>query len=119
MKTEILNIKKSTFPGKVRGFCDIRFDGELTIKGCRIIEGSKGPFIGMPSKKNEKTGEWHDFIWIDSNDLRTQLNDDATAVLAQVEGQGQETHGTVRTARTQTQQPQRQSAPVDDDDVPF
>jgi hypothetical protein len=30
----------------------------LTIKGCRIVEGSKGRFISWPATKNESTGKY-------------------------------------------------------------
>jgi DNA-binding cell septation regulator SpoVG len=30
----------------------------LDIKGCRIVEGSKGQFVSWPATKNEKTGKW-------------------------------------------------------------
>jgi DNA-binding cell septation regulator SpoVG len=30
----------------------------VTIKGARIIDGSKGPFISWPATKNEKTGKY-------------------------------------------------------------
>lgn len=30
----------------------------LTIKGCRIIDGSKGQFVSWPATKNEKTGKY-------------------------------------------------------------
>lgn len=30
----------------------------LVIKGCRIVDGSKGPFVSWPATKNEKTGKY-------------------------------------------------------------
>lgn len=30
----------------------------LSIKGCRIVDGSKGPFISYPATKNESTGKY-------------------------------------------------------------
>jgi DNA-binding cell septation regulator SpoVG len=36
----------------------------LTVKGCRIIEGSKGKFISWPSTKNEKTDKWWQHVYV-------------------------------------------------------
>jgi len=35
----------------------------LTIKGCRIAEGSKGKFVSWPSTKNEKTGKYWNHVY--------------------------------------------------------
>lgn len=35
----------------------------LSIKGCRIAESSKGPFVSYPAKKNESTGKWWNHVW--------------------------------------------------------
>ena len=31
----------------------------LTIKGCRVVEGSKGPFVSWPAKKMESGKYWN------------------------------------------------------------
>jgi DNA-binding cell septation regulator SpoVG len=35
----------------------------LTVKGCRIVSGTKGPFVSWPSTKNEKSGKWWSHVW--------------------------------------------------------
>ena len=35
----------------------------LSIKGCRLIDGQKGPFVSYPSRKNEQTGKWWSHVW--------------------------------------------------------
>lgn len=35
----------------------------ISVKGCRIVEGSKGPFVSYPATKNEKTGKWWSHVW--------------------------------------------------------
>lgn len=35
----------------------------LSIKGCRIVDGQKGPFVSYPAKKNEQTGKWWNHVW--------------------------------------------------------
>ena len=43
------NVSLSSAPGK---------EAFLDIKGCRIVDGAKGPFVSWPATKNEKTGKW-------------------------------------------------------------
>ena len=35
----------------------------LSIKGCRIANGNKGPFVSMPSTKNEHSGKYWNHAW--------------------------------------------------------
>ena len=36
---------------KLRAFCSITFDGSFVVRDLKIIEGSSGPFVAMPSRK--------------------------------------------------------------------
>lgn len=36
---------------KLRAFCSVTFDDELVIRDLKIIEGTKGLFVAMPSRK--------------------------------------------------------------------
>tara|TARA_R110000824_G_scaffold176451_2_gene355426 strand:+ start:3344 stop:3700 length:357 start_codon:yes stop_codon:yes gene_type:complete len=58
--------------GKLRAFFDIEVDGFI-IKGFKIVEGSNGLFVSMPSQKNEE-GDYNDTVWVDK-DTRPSLND--------------------------------------------
>jgi hypothetical protein len=35
----------------------------LSVKGCRIVEGTKGPFVSYPATKNANTGKWWSHAW--------------------------------------------------------
>jgi hypothetical protein len=35
----------------------------LSVKGCRIVDGSKGPFVSYPATKNATTGKWWSHAW--------------------------------------------------------
>ena len=35
----------------------------LTVKGCRLASGSKGPFVSWPATKNQNTGKWWQHVW--------------------------------------------------------
>jgi DNA-binding cell septation regulator SpoVG len=42
--------------GALRGFFDLRYHG-LTIKGCRLMDGTNGLWIAFPQRQGEKDGE--------------------------------------------------------------
>ena len=58
--------------GKLRAFFDLEVSG-FTIKGFKIVEGSNGLFVSMPSQNNEE-GEYNDTVWVDK-DTRSKLNE--------------------------------------------
>ena len=36
---------------RLRAFCSVTFDGEFVIRDLKIIDGTNGPFVAMPSRK--------------------------------------------------------------------
>jgi len=70
MKIERMN--KGTW-GKVRAFFDVTTSDGFTIKGFKIIEGINGLFVSLPSQKGNDD-EYYDTVWLDSKELRDQLN---------------------------------------------
>ena len=34
----------------------------LLVKGCRVVNGPSGPFIGYPARKDD-TGQWWSHVW--------------------------------------------------------
>ncbi|MBG98674.1 hypothetical protein CL659_06155 [bacterium] len=71
MKIERMN--KGSW-GKVRAFFDLTTQEGFTIKGFKIIEGINGLFVSMPSQKGNDE-EYYDTIWVDSKQLREDLNE--------------------------------------------
>ena len=62
--------------GKVKAFFDVENSG-FEMKGFRLVEGINGLFVSMPSRKGtDESGndKWFDTIWIESRDVREQLN---------------------------------------------
>ena len=62
--------------GKVKAFFDVENSG-FEMKGFRLVEGINGLFVSMPSRKGtDENGndKWFDTIWIESRDVRLQLN---------------------------------------------
>lgn len=52
MEITEIRIKLMEEPGeRLRAFCSITFDGAFVIRDLKIIEGTNGPFVAMPSRK--------------------------------------------------------------------
>jgi stage V sporulation protein G len=47
--------------GKISAFFDFQTDNEITIKGFRIVNGTKGLFISAPDQKG-KDGKYYETI---------------------------------------------------------
>lgn len=46
--------------GNLIAFCDVLYNNELIIKGCKIMQSNGGKFVAMPSQKSEKDGKYYD-----------------------------------------------------------
>ena len=51
MKVTEVRVKLTKGPGKLRAYCTITFDDCFVVRELRLIEGSQGFFLAMPSKK--------------------------------------------------------------------
>jgi stage V sporulation protein G len=56
--TEV-RIRKIAGKGKLKAFASITFDEQFVIHDLKVIDGAKGLFVAMPSKKG-KDGEYKD-----------------------------------------------------------
>lgn len=59
MQITDVRVRKITKEGKMRAVVSITLDDELVIHDIKVIEGDKGLFIAMPSKK-AADGEYRD-----------------------------------------------------------
>ena len=84
------NVQLASAPGK---------EEFLTIKGCRIVEGSNGPFISWPATKGNNDKYWN-HVW--ASDAF------AEAVLAKA-----------RAAETKPASRRPAAKPDEDSDIPF
>lgn len=46
----------------LKAFADILINDALLIKGLRVVDGSKGLFVAMPSEQSAKDNKWYDTI---------------------------------------------------------
>ena len=68
-----VRIRKVDKEGKMKAVVSITIDNEFAVHDIKIIEGEKGVFIAMPSRKNAE-GEYRD-VAHPINDTRTQLQE--------------------------------------------
>ncbi|MFP4522150.1 MAG: septation regulator SpoVG [Fibrobacterota bacterium] len=59
---------------KLKAFASITFDDAFVIRGLKVISGSKGYFVSMPSKKG-KDGKYHDIAHPINNEMRKSLEE--------------------------------------------
>ncbi len=59
MQVTDVRVRKVTKEGKMRAIVSITIDDEFVIHDIKVIEGDKGLFIAMPSKK-ATDGEYRD-----------------------------------------------------------
>jgi stage V sporulation protein G len=60
--------------GTLCGFADITLNGAFVVKGLKIVNGSKGLFVSMPSEKN-KAGEYFDRAYPLHKETRAMIQD--------------------------------------------
>ena len=58
MKITDVRVRKITKEGKMKAIVSITIDDEFVVHDIKVIEGEKGLFIAMPSKK-AKIGRAH------------------------------------------------------------
>lgn len=87
--------------GKIRAMASITIDECFVVTGLKIIEGSKGLFVSMPSRKTAD-GEYKDICFPTSKDTRDAIQEQ---ILAEYVTPGE---------------PDKPDVPIDDDDeLPF
>lgn len=52
MKITDVRVRKVTKQGKMRAIVSVTFEDEFVVHDIKVIEGEKGLFIAMPSKKS-------------------------------------------------------------------
>ncbi len=57
---------------KLRGFANVTFDDAFVVRGMKIIKGSNGYFISMPSRKRPN-GKYQDVAHPVSKEMRGTL----------------------------------------------
>jgi stage V sporulation protein G len=71
--TEV-RIYKSKGEGNVKAYASVSLDNEFVVKGLKVIEGEKGLWVSMPSKKG-KDGSYQDLFHPVSKEARDKIVD--------------------------------------------
>ena len=72
MQVTDVRVRKLTKEGKMRAVVSVTFDNEFVVHDIKIIEGEKGLFIAMPSKK-ATDGEYRDIAHPINSETRDKL----------------------------------------------
>ncbi len=69
MQITDVRVRKVTKAGKMKAIVSITLDNEFVVHDIKVIEGEKGLFIAMPSKKSAD-GEYRDIAHPINSDTR-------------------------------------------------
>jgi stage V sporulation protein G len=59
---------------KLKAFASITFDSSFVVRGLKVINGSQGYFVSMPSRR-KRDGTFQDLAHPISNDLRKKIEE--------------------------------------------
>lgn len=72
MQITDVRVRKITKEGKMKAIVSITLDNEFVVHDIKVIEGEKGIFIAMPSKK-ASDGEYRDIAHPINSETRLQM----------------------------------------------
>ena len=81
MQITDVRVRKITKEGKMKAIVSITFDNEFVIHDIKVIEGEKGLFIAMPSRK-AADGEYRDIAHPINSNTRDMIQ---SVILAKYE----------------------------------
>ena len=81
MKITDVRVRKVTKQGKMRAVVSVTFDNEFVVHDIKVIEGEKGLFIAMPSRK-ATDGDYRDIAHPINQEARTRIQ---SLILAEYE----------------------------------
>ncbi len=74
MQITDVRIRRVEKTGKMKAVVSITIDGEFVVHDIKVIEGEKGLFIAMPSRK-AVDGEYRDIAHPINSDTRDRIQD--------------------------------------------
>ena len=72
MRITDVRVRKVTKEGKMKAIVSITIDDEFVVHDIKVIEGEKGLFIAMPSRK-ASDGEYRDIAHPINSDTRERI----------------------------------------------
>ena len=74
MKITDVRIRRVASSGKMKAVASITIDGVFVVHDIKVIEGEKGLFVAMPSKKTAD-GEYRDIVHPINTETRTMMEE--------------------------------------------
>ena len=74
MEITDVRVRRVAKDGKMKAVVSITIDNEFVIHDIKVIEGDKGLFIAMPSRKSAD-GEYRDIAHPINSETRTKMQD--------------------------------------------
>ncbi|SHI64064.1 septation regulator SpoVG [Parasporobacterium paucivorans] len=74
MQITDVRVRKVTKEGKMKAVVSITFDAEFVVHDIKVIEGEKGLFIAMPSRK-AADGEYRDIAHPINSETRERIQE--------------------------------------------
>ena len=74
MEITDVRVRRVTKEGKMKAVVSITIDNEFVIHDIKVIEGKKGLFIAMPSRKSSD-GEYRDIAHPINSDTRKKIQE--------------------------------------------
>ena len=74
MQITDVRVRKVSKDGKMKALVSITIDNEFVVHDIKVIEGEKGLFIAMPSRRTPE-GEYKDVAHPINSDTRKQIQD--------------------------------------------
>lgn len=74
MQITDVRVRKVTKEGKMKAVVSITLDNEFVVHDIKVIEGEKGLFIAMPSRKSSD-GEYRDIAHPINSETRDRIQD--------------------------------------------
>lgn len=74
MEITDIRVRKITHDGKMKAVISITLDNEFVVHDIKVIEGEKGLFIAMPSRR-AAYGQYRDIAHPINSDTRTKIQD--------------------------------------------
>ena len=72
MRITDVRVRKMTKESKMKAIVSITFDNEFVVHDIKVVEGEKGLFIAMPSRK-ATDGEYRDIAHPINSDTRSSI----------------------------------------------
>lgn len=86
---DVSSISKIENGGNVKAIANVVVNGELAVRGVKVVEGEKGAFVAMPSKKMGR--DYADVAFPITAEARTALNNAVLKSYEQLKGSPEKT----------------------------